>query len=256
MVKVGTLIFSIISAVGAVLVSIIFMMVAQSASTYELDLRNTNSDVTFLDLAYWAGILTPNGAEFSLVPLSIMIFYIGMALVFLSSISTKKVMMIIGGLLSGVGMIATMFAWLSNEVYDTGYIIGSIILLVGILIYLVGLIKYRRNFKLGLMTGPLMLIITIAVNMIFGLFFEYKASKSHEEFINTHLILQVIQAWIFVLHGILFSFSKKNADEEEGAEEELSIETGSAFQSYVPDEMKKPKKKEKAPKSEEIEWKF
>jgi hypothetical protein len=97
--------------------------------------------------------------------------------------------------------------------------------------------------------------MSIATDGAFNLFFRYSNSLGIESYLNTYLILLGIQSFIFILHAWLTSFSKKPKDlDKEENEDTMSIEKGSAFETFVED--KKPKgKKDKTPKKD-VEFTF
>jgi hypothetical protein len=255
MVKKGALIGGIITLAGAVLLFFFIQPFIASSAVYVINWND--SDWTWLELAYFADFTQYGGLNsFNLV---LLVYYGGMTFAFFNHASSKKAMMKIGSVISGLGAVGIMIMWLFGMVYDGVYFGMLMLFSVGNLLYFIGSIMYRAYHKLGILTSLAMLGMTAAV-AYFGAVLSITGFVSGnpsaaESYVNTHLLLQQIQALVIGIHMFLFSFSKSTVDDVD--DDEMSVDSDSAFQSYVPDDMKKKNKKKKKEKpSEDIEFQF
>lgn len=263
MVKVSVLIGTILTTVGVILQFILFGQVFRNSSTAGIVLRNNipviqnTSDLTYSELMWY---LSLNSAayltiwSFFVMPIVIL----GIILILLPSFKVKKPIWIIGSLLYIVGMILQLVVYWNNTHFSTFSKVADVVTFVALVVYFIGLITIRSSFKAGLVTGILLLILGFGVYILMGLMFDYNPSvhlfnTSRESYLNIYLGLQCGFTAVNVLHGLLFSFSRK-VDVEEGVEDTMSIENGNAFESYVEPEKKKEKKKPK--ESDKVEFTF
>ena len=201
-------------------------------------------------------IQTSSVAIFIIVP------YLGMILLFVFSMGSKKVMMIIGSILGILGLGAQLIGIMTATgthigIYSTFYVLGSFVLVLGGLLYFIGCIQYRKQSKLGVISGFLLFFILLISNFIVSyLLIEIDVILSpNAETIS--LIMALWQMIIFVFHGFVYSFSKKkDGSWDDGAEDTMSVESGDAFASYVPSgkskkEKTKKGKKKKGPKEDD-----
>jgi hypothetical protein len=244
MVKVKLLITAIITLIGAIILAIFFSLVFQSAASAGIV---DNEDLSFEEFLYWASPTKNSGDPMLLI--IIMVYYVGVILFMFLSIGLKKIFITLGGIAIAVANFLILMSWLTGEMYEGVYKGACAINLVGFVLYLVGLIKFRSHYKAGLIFGPIMLAMAITVNLVFGFLYLNNIYDTKfnpifmEQAINMDLLFQVIQACVIAVHSILFSFAKEGSDDSD--DEELSIESESAFASYVPENMKKKKKKGK-----------
>ena len=258
MVKKKTLVASIFAFIMAFFRFTFFMMVTKSADTFVDDRVYNNADISFAEFQRMSQMENIGLFGFNPVPLFILLYYLLTMFIFISVFDTGKLWLRIGALVSILGNFILMGSWLGGEVYKEVYFAGGFIFFTGLILFMVGLIHYRHGFKLGLITGPVLVVLGF-INYIYfgswGFSFTYKASAIMEPYVNTHLLIEGIFSFVLCLHGLLFSFSKKLDSDDD--DDEMSIESESAFASYVPDSMKKKKKKKKkAPESDDIEWQF
>ena len=155
-----------------------------------------------------------------------------------------------------IGYLTMMIPVLSGALYSIGFIIGSFIMVLGAILYFVGCIHFRKQNIVAVITGFLLLISVFCAELIFGFIIPFSNGGS-DITIRMHFINLIIQAVIFLLHSWVFGFSKKRVEYSDKVEDTLSIESGQAFASYVPSDMKKKKKKGKKPsENDEITFTF
>ncbi len=233
MVKKGSLSGSIITLAGAAFFA---SMVAQVVKDFQDSL--TSSDFVFYS----------SFEHFSLITIAGIIYVLGITNFFLASIGTKRKSVIAGSiitLLGTIGMFVTF--WLGSGdtpqnftimVFDAPYVISVLIQVVGALIYMGSIIHHRKYFKIGVFTSFLMFITSVGLVVLSFIIPQelssaslYNISSDVEELVNINLIVLIAQMFIFGLNGLLFSFCKIGETIEE--EDELSVEKGGAFASYV-----------------------
>jgi hypothetical protein len=189
---------------------------------------------------------------FIVVPYLSMIFFLMM------SMGSKKVLLIIGSVLSILGLVAQLLGILTSRppeklgMFSTIYVLGTFVLVVGMLFYFIGCIMFRKQSKLGVFTGLFLFLIVLVSNLIISFIFIYSEVIPQALGSEISLYGALVQMVFFILHGFAFSFSKKKSDSwDDGEEDTMSVESGDAFASYVPsgkskkEKTKKDKKKKK-----------
>ncbi len=178
------------------------------------------------------------------------------------SIGTKKIMLIIGGIIYAIGSIGVMYVWLFNAQFSIIETISNAIVVVGAVLFLIGLILYCHEFPVGIAFGILLVIIAFGVNGFYGFFFntflypsDYSQFPSQTDGImSVSLILMFVQAFIFAIFAFVWSFAKSESENGKKVDDQISIEKGSAFESYVDKDKKT--KDVKTTKKNDVEFKF
>ena len=125
--------------------------------------------------------------------------------------------------------------------YSFVYAIFLIIQVIGALIYYGGIVKHREFFKVGLVTG-LLVVLAILANLVLGLIVVPPQLESlsisdwgtnSNQLVHIHLIIQLVQMFAITIHAFAFSFCKIGEVSDAKEDEELSVEHGGAFASYV-----------------------
>ena len=240
MVKIGALIGAFFVTVGGFLQIVVFSSVASGSRTW----------VQFQAAANIAG----GNAQF-LVVSAIVVFYLGFIIVLGSGFVKGKLFLKIGGGIMILGILLVMLSMISGSFYEPQFITGSILMVLGVILYFVGCIHYRKHNIVAVITGFLLLIAVFCAELIFGFLIPF-SSGGADTTIQLHFILLIVQAVIFILHSWVFGFSKKQVEYSAKVEDTLSVEKGQAFASYVPSDMKKKKKKEKPSEDDEITFTF
>ena len=120
--------------------------------------------------------------------------------------------------------------------------------------YLLGLIAFRKYNKITIITGIILLLATIGIQGAMGIIF-YILYSNDDNFIQMYFQLLYIEGFLWALHAFFFSLSKKKVGWKHEDDDELSVESGGAFASYVPTE-KKVKTKKKSKKDDEFTFDF
>ena len=118
------------------------------------------------------------------------------------------------------------------------------------LFYLIGCIGFRKYNKLTVITAILLFLSSLVVQGFIGLVMLFQGFYDNS-FVITYLFIGLyIQGFLWVLHNFLFIFSKKRIGWEDDDEDQLSVENGGAFSSYISDDNVKKKQKKKRKKKE------
>ncbi len=255
--KITALIGFILTFLATIFVTIIFGEVLTASSVL---------DPTYRDLF----ALFSFSLDFRAQGVFMIILYLGFMLMFISGcFKTNKVMMI-GSILCTFSLFLSLVGWLSatpsEYIYNNAYQFGAILFAISFIVYFVGLIKFRDKNKVAWIFGIFVLIIVIVANIGIG-FLAFGFSGLSAGLVNTHLFTLIIQYFFLAILGLIFSFSKKSAKwEGYQAEDELSVSSGSAFASYVPEDSAytsnnspksdKKKKKKKQGSSDDFDFNF
>ena len=241
MVKIGALIGAFFVTIGTFLQIAVFSSVANGVRSWQ----------EFQSAANIAG-----GTAQVLVVSSLFVFFLGIILVFGSGFVKGKLFLMIGGGIMIIGYFTIIISMLNGALYEGGFIAGTFIMVLGVILYFVGCIHYRKHNIVAVITGFLLLIAVLCAELIFGFLVPFSNGGS-DITIRMHFIALIVQAVIFTLHSWVFGFSKKRIEYSDKVEDTLSVENGQAFASYVPDNMKKKKKKgKKSSESDEITFTF
>lgn len=232
--KIGTLISVILMIIGAALELIIALMVF-------------NGDVTGEELI---AAVQLDGGEINAI-LFLSVFWLMVIFFFITVLTTKKLFMILSaifGILGVGGLLAGML--FDNWITSTIYILSCLSLILTTLFMIFGCIQYRAHNKIAIITSILLFLVVAFHNLYMGLIWPSSLSTVDLDLImNFYLITYLIQSALFILHGLVLSFSKKDVYADDGAEDIMSVETGGAFASYVPSggkkKMKSPSKSKK-----------
>lgn len=193
------------------------------------------------------------GSAQGLAVSSILIFYLGVIFVLGSGFVKGNLFLKIGGSIMILGILINMISMLIGS-YGWNYLIGELLLVLGAIFYFVGCIQIRKYYNNVYIIGFLLFIAVFCTEFIFGFIFLLFA-KNLEFWARIFVVALMIQAVIFTLHSWVFGFLKKSVDYSDKVEDNLSVEDGQAFPSYVLDDMKK-KKSKKPSESDEITFTF
>ena len=224
--KKGALIATIFLIIGFILEIMLFGNVFGGHTYAEL--------IVSVQQSYWGAFLV--------VP------YLGMILLLIFSIGSKKVLMIIGSIVSTIALMAQLIAWMSADepIFNPLYWLGSIVLVLGMLFYFIGSIQYRKQSKLGIFTSLFLFLVIVINNLIVSFLLIRLRTISVTLGQTLSLYFTLVQMFFFILHGFAFSFSKKGSDSwDDGEEDTMSVESGDAFASYVPSGKSKKEKTKK-----------
>ena len=148
-----------------------------------------------------------------------------------------------------------LVAWLIGAVFEPLYNIGGIIMFLGVLLYFVGCIQFRKHNIVAICTGFLLFLSVLGTQIVIGTILM-AISGADSIIITVHFITLITQIIIFILHSWVFGLSKKRVEYSDKVEDTLSVEKGQAFASYVPEDMKTKKKKGKPSEDDEITFTF
>jgi len=202
-----------------------------------------------------AASIVDGGANFQAVFSTIM-YYLGIIIVLGSGFIKGKLFLKIGGGVMILGVLPVMIAWLFGQLYEPLYYSGNAFMFLGVILYFIGCIQFRKHNIVTIFTGFLLVVSVIVSQIVFGTFFMIISDRALNV-VAIHFGTLIIQIILFILHSWIFGFSKKRVEYSDKVEDILSIEKGQAFASYVPDNMKKKKKKgKKSSESDEITFTF
>lgn len=225
--KIGALIGFIFTAAGAFLRFLAFQVVTDS--TLWTSYRN------------FASISNPN----LLILLGNGAFTIGLTLLFLSSLVKSTGMMKIGSIFYLLAYLAEFVLYLFNQMFGIFLLLVNGFMVLSALFYLFGCIGFRKHNKLTIITGILIFLSALGIQGVLGIILMIQW-VDNASFISVYFLALAIQGFLWTLHALLFSFSKKEVGwGGDDVEDTLSVESGGAFASYVPDEKKKKGKKKK-----------
>ena len=241
MVKIGALIGAFFTTIGGFF--LIFALA--SVTTPEFTWENVRDSVSFV-----------SGNTTFLGVFSIIMFYFGIMLVLGSGFIKGTLFLKIGGGVMIIGVLNVMIAWAIGGFYQPLYYIGGIIMFLGVILYFIGCIQFRKNNIITIFTGFLLFLSILISQIVIGLILM-AISNMDEGIIEIHFITLIVQTVLFIFHSWIFGFSKKRVEYSDDVEDTLSVENGQAFTSYVSDNMKKKGKKDKKPsESDEITFTF
>ncbi|MHA1583936.1 MAG: hypothetical protein ACTSVU_10095 [Promethearchaeota archaeon] len=236
--------------IGALIGSI--LMIFSTAFMFIIVMTTLNSSVTPNEFMNYI-------ENFGIPGIAFMVMYVTMILVFLLSISSKKIMIIIGSVfcIFGVGAMAfSMFG--GHQLFDLAYVVGDGLLILGGLLSFIGFITFRKHNKITIITS--FLVFLGFCSNLAGHFLSLDGSSLGTGF-QTYILFIAIQAALLSIHSLVFSFSKKKVrgrklEDEDSA---YSVDAGNAFASYMPYEEEtdnKHKKKKKSKKSDDFDFNF
>ena len=185
---------------------------------------------------------------------STILYFFGIMLVLGSGFIKGTLFLKIGGGVMIIGILNVMIAWFIGGLYQPLYNMGGIILFLGVILYFIGCIQFRRNNIVTIITGFLLFLSILISQIVFGTILM-AISNMDETIIEIHFITLIVQTVFFILHSWIFGFSKKRVEYSDKVEDTLSIEKGQAFASYVPSDMRK-KKAKKPSEDDEITFTF
>ncbi|MHA1672734.1 MAG: hypothetical protein ACTSYI_03820 [Promethearchaeota archaeon] len=193
---------------------------------------------------------------FGIFPILANVFFLlGVILVLVSGFVKTTVMMIIGTIFYLLATLVELGFWLSNQMYGVPLVIINGVYIIASLLYLLGLISFRKRNKITIITGIILFLATLGIQGAMGIFSMINFINN-DSFIQLYFQLLYIESFLWTVHAFLFSLSKKDVGwKHEDDEDELSIESGAAFASYVPAE-KKTKKKKRSKKDDEFTFDF
>jgi len=187
---------------------------------------------------------------------SIIAFYFGIMLVLGSGFIKGKLFLKIGGGVMILGIVNVIISWFIGGFYGILYYIAGIIMFIGVVLYSVGCVQYRKHNIFPIFTGFLLVLSMLITQIILGTIIT-AFSNPTDIITRIHFINLIIQTILFILHSWIFSFSKKQVKFSDDVEDNLSIEKGLAFESHVHDDVKKEKKKSEEPtEDDEITFTF
>ena len=227
MVKIGALIGAFFVTVGAFVQTLYYLVII--VENVMLETVQNGMD------------MTTEGSE-ALIVSSLFVFFFGIILVLGSGFVKGNQFLVIGGGIMIIGYFTMMIPMLSGNIYDLIFIIGSFIMVLGVILYFVGCIHFRKNNNITVITGFLLMIAVLCAQFM-GLIFSFLGERLDLLWFRIHFITLSVQGLLFTLHSWVFVFSEKKVDYSDGVEDILSVENDQAFESYISDDMKKNKKK-------------
>ncbi|MHA1520777.1 MAG: hypothetical protein ACTSRK_11395 [Promethearchaeota archaeon] len=231
--KIGALIGFVFTLIGSILRLSMFSLV-DSASIW--------SD--FRELASFEG--------FGLFPvLANTLFLLGIILVLASGFVKTTVMMVIGSIFYILATLAELGLWLAGQMYDSTLVILNGFYVLAMLLYLLGLISFRKHNKITIISGIILFLATLGIQGGMGIIALIEF-YDNDSFVQLYFQLLFIESFLWAVHALLFSFSKKKVGWAHEDDDERSVESGDAFASYVPVE----KKSKKRRKSKDDEFTF
>jgi hypothetical protein len=220
-----------------------------------------NDNITFLDLVYLS-ILT--GSTQIEVAIIMLVSFICLILMFIILMITKKKTIIVGSIFGILAAVLNILGW-NLGMFVLNIFAAPVWGVAGMMLF-VGAIMMRKEGFLSIISGLLAFLIIIAGQVVMfaimvgsvllsnpQLFISTQTVQESQIFLNYVLIVLFAQNFALGLHGIFIGFSKKISTDDEEPDDAMSVDSKSAFGSYVEDKPKKQKKvKKKA--DEEIEW--
>ncbi len=230
--KIGTLISTILMIIGTAMQFIIFNAQVFSGNSNAVGLTNlvSSTEIQNGSIFYWGTMI---------------VFWFALIFFFITQMTTKKLFLILASIFGFIGVAGQALGVLTSTNYWTEnglYILGGFVLaFVGLLMF-IGCIQYRQHNKLAIITSLLVFLVLLGHNVFFGFIYRYGIGTASATAMLAHLYTLLAQSGILVIHGLIFSFSKKDIFADDGAEDLMSVETGDAFASYVPSKKKKKSK--------------
>ncbi len=241
MVKLGALIWAFFVTVWGYIQIVFYSFVTSGNATFD----------NFLQVVSIGNSCT-NGLAVS----SNIAFSLGVMLVLGSEFYKGKLLLKIGGGIMILGVLNIMFAYITGNPYELLFIMGSFLMVFGVILYFVGCIQFRKNNNVAIITGFLLLIAVLCAQFV-GLIFSFSGERSNYIWIQIHFITLIVQTVIFTLYSWVLGLSKEIVDYSDEVEDTLSVENGQAFVSYISDDVNKKMVKGKKPsESDEINFTF
>jgi hypothetical protein len=241
MVKIGALIGAFLTTIGGIFLSLAIV-----------NMMN-NSNVTWENLRDAASFTSGNTSPFVATP--IFPYYLGIMIVLGSGFIKGKLFLKIGGGIMIIALLLIMVSWFIGGLFEALYNIGGIILFLGVVVYFIGCIQFRKHNKVTIFTGFILILSIIFSQIVIGTIM-LTVSGGDDMWREIHLGTLIFQVVMFILHSWIFGLSKKKVQYSDKVEDTLSVEKGQAFASYVPSEMKKKKKAKKPSEDDEITFTF
>ena len=240
MVKIGALIGALLLTIGGIILSLAIATMLNQNISWE----NFRDSIAFT-----------SGSTNAMGVISTTLFYLGIILVLGSGFIKGKLFLKIGGGIMIIALLLIMIAWFIGKLFDPLYNIGGIILFIGVIVYFIGCIQFRKHNIVTIFTGFLLFISILSSQIIVGTIMM-AVSAGDDMMREIHLSSLMFQVAVFILHSWIFGFSKKKIQYSDKVEDTLSVEKGQAFASYVPSEMNKKKKDKKPSEDDEITFTF
>ncbi|QEE17551.1 hypothetical protein DSAG12_03388 [Promethearchaeum syntrophicum] len=240
MVKIGAIIGAVFTTIGGIFLNIAIGYTMNNDLSWE----NYRDSISFT-----SGSTSPLGVIWTIL------FYLGLIIVLASGFIKGKLFLKVGGGIMIIALGLIMTSWFTGALFESLYNIGGIILFIGILVYFIGCIQFRKHNIVTIFTGFL-LFISITFSQIVAGTIMLVITDGSNTWRMIHLVSLTFQIAVFILHSWIFGFSKKKIQYSDEVEDTLSIEKGQAFASYVPSEMKKKKKGKKPSEDDEISFTF
>ncbi|MHA1520843.1 MAG: hypothetical protein ACTSRK_11735 [Promethearchaeota archaeon] len=201
MVKILSLIGSFFALIGIVLFSI-SMQVAQ--------------DYGIVEFFFKASILTP---DFGLSGVAIILIYLGFILILFSGFFKGNVLLIISSIISILACLGCLTIWLTNIpsgelILSRNYKIFCWILDFGCFLHFIGCLRFKKQNKFAWITALLLFLGTTVYNFFLtrlGIRDSTVIDSYFEDILWNLMILLVAWYGMFFLHGVIFSFSKKQS---------------------------------------------
>ncbi len=183
------------------------------------------------------------------------IFLLGVIIVLASGFVKSTAFMVVGTIFYLLATLVELGLWYAGQMYGASLVLINGFYVLASLLYLLGLISFRKHNKITIITGIILLLATLSIQVGLGII-AMMTSYNQDGFVQVYFVALSIEGFLWTLHAFLFSFSKKKVGwKHEDDEDELSIESGAAFASYVPAE-KKTKKRKKSKKDDEFTFDF
>jgi len=178
---------------------------------------------------------------------------IGIIFVLISGLTCEKHHLKDGGVIFILIIIADFVLSILRLKNHTISLIILALYIFAAMTYLQGLFEFKRNCKLCVITGILLLLFSIESMGIFFIYDFITNNLGLESVSGIKLIQTLIGSVFWILHAWLFSFSIKGNIEDEP--DILSVDRGDAFESHINSSESKKKKKKKTAK-DDIDFTF
>ena len=179
--------------------------------------------------------------------------YIGIIFVLISGLTCKKHHLSDGGVIFILIIIPDLVLSILRLKNNTVSIIILALYIFAAMIYLQGLFEFKKNCKLCVITGILLLLFSIGSMGIFFLYDSITNKLGLESVSGIKLIQTLIGSVFWIIHAWVFSFSIKGNLEDEP--DILSVDRGDAFESHVNSSESKKKRKKKSA-NDDIDFTF
>ncbi len=107
-----------------------------------------------------------SGSTSVLGVISIFLFYLGIIVVLGSGFIKGTLFLKIGGGVMALGILSILVGWLIGGAFEGPYNIGGIILFLGIILYFIGCIQFRKHNIVTIFTSLLLVLLSCLLNYL------------------------------------------------------------------------------------------